>query len=133
MGSICLGAGEPIDELDRDKLSFDPSRNLYEFDDSGPTVSGLEAQSTGEPEQFFASDPLGLGIGCIEKSCEGNCSCSSSEGSPDEKRERAEALKAAAGPFSQRGPALELKGFKFGATGPDLPVPLGFPRPAVPA
>ena len=62
-------------------------------------MSGLEAQSSGDAEQFFQSDPLGLC--CIERCC----SSKSSEGSPDEKRERAEVLKAARGPPMSMGPA----------------------------
>ena len=66
-------------------------------------MSGLEGRDAEESEQFFSSDPLGLGIGCIEKCC--SSGRASSEGSPEEKRERAEALKVAHGPPMSLAPA----------------------------
>ena len=109
-------------------MSFDVSRNLYIFDDSGPTVSGLEVQSGTEPEQIW-SDPLGLDIGCIECRSDG---CASSAGSPEEKRERAEILRAKNGPPLTKAPAdgavaAELIGVRFGAASESARV---FPRPA---
>ena len=139
MNAVGLEDCNFIDELDKDLLAFDRDRNMYVLDDTN-VVAGLESQKDDAPEQFFESDPLGLGIGCIEHA---HSDDASSDGTPDEKRERAERLHSKFGPRltgaatkaqiklpdpSEVFPHLtELVGVRFGEKSASSQV---FPRPA---
>ena len=124
LSAVGLDNGEPIDTLEKERLVFDRDRNLYIFDDS-PDMSGLDGRD--EERNEINAEPLGLGIGCLEKCCAK--SESSSEGTPEEKRERAEALRKQSGPIFAWGPSEELTGIKFGAAAINpTPHALGFPR-----
>ena len=89
-------------------------------------MEGLAPEASEDSE--VTADPLGWGLGCVER-CGDKCLDCSSEGTPAGKRARAEVLNQRFGP--KLGPLPKKGSFKFGACDKEVPPPpLPFTGPA---